>query len=650
MIKNIFLMAAFAITACSRTPSDVCQGLRASGHNRTEFEKVLNHYKASGDKEKLRAAWFLVGNMDNKYALDGEAVRKYDRIFDILSSLNAGKVFVSQNSPFMKAKWDSLVSIYGQPSVYEADVLPDCRHITADYLIDNIDQSFRLRDEMPWGRKISFNDFCEHVLAYRFRHEPLEPWRKILFERYISLRDSVKADSIVQLGRTLQAKIHLNARTSNIFQSYPFDIPLSKMDIGRHGACPQLVIYNAMVMRAQGLPVTIDYAPLWGNHSSGHKWNALILENGNTFPFEGTAGKFGSDMVYKIAKVFRETYSRQHTGLSGKEKDIPDEFFNNYRIDVTGGYTTVFSVEIPLRYAPLIKKKHAVICTFDNNQWRAQDWGKIRNGEAIFKNIGAGNVYCTMYYENGSLSIANDPFILTEKGKVIFLSPATSAVQDMLLLRKYPCHKWTQRYHDEMVDGAFQGANKPDFSDSVNLSVVITPPAKFESVLVNESRKFRYVRYKSPYAGKSNVAELEFYGGDKATDTLKLNGKVIGFPEVSRMIGKPYQNAFDGKLETYFDGYTSGPAWAGLDLGIPKRITKIKYCPRSDTNFILVGDTYELCYWEKDGWVSLGRRLAKEQLLRYNNVPQGRLYLLHNLSRGREERPFTYEEGKQVFW
>ena len=104
------------------------------------------------------------------------------------------------------------------------------------------------------------------------------------------------------------------------------------------------------------------------------------------------------------------------------------------------------------------------------------------------------------------------------------------------------------------------------------------------------------------------------------------------------------------KRETYFGRITKGYSWAGLDLGTPKRITKIKYCPRSDTNFILVGDTYELCYWQSGEWVSMGEQIAKDQYIRYENAPSDALYILHNLTRGKEERIFTYENGKQIFW
>lgn len=167
---------------------------------------------------------------------------------------------------------------------------------------------------------------------------------------------------------------------------------------------------------------------------------------------------------------------------------------------------------------------------------------------------------------------------------------------------------------------------------------------------INNPQKFRYVRYKSPLSGKGNIAELMFYGGMENSDTLFLNCKLLGYPEIPTFNGTPYQNAFDDNLETYFDSFKTPGSWVGIDLGMPKRITRIRFCPRSDTNFILAGDTYELCYWEYGEWVSMGTQVAKDQFIIFNNVLSGGLYILHNLTRGKEERIFTYENGKQIFW
>ncbi|MCX6327690.1 MAG: discoidin domain-containing protein [Bacteroidia bacterium] len=646
---SFILLQVLLFCSCNHPPRDVRMILNMAGENRPELEKVIDHFKESGNKEKLKAAYFLIGNMVDKYGMDGNEIRKYDQIFEILDSLKRNKILISSNSPYIQGKWDSLVTLLGTPSMDGVEIFPDYKYITADYLIENIDLSFKLRDESPWLKNISFGQFCEFVLPYRSGYEPLEPWRSKYYYKYKSVRDSINADSCLQFATSINTCIP-RLTFVGMLKSYPFTIPFSKMEIVRHGACPHIVVFNASALRANGLPVSIDYAPLWGNRNAGHKWNVLLLENGKPYPFDRYWNIIRINYPYNIAKVYRETFARQNIKLPGIKQDVPEMLLNDHRIDVTQEYTKTFNIRIPLKYPFTPKKKYAVICTFNDTDWFFQDWGKIEKKQAYFKKIGSGIVYLAMYYDNGSLSPASDPFILTVEGNVSFLVPSRAETQKMQLIRKYPCFKSTQTYCNYMLDGNFQGANKADFRDSVMLFTITKSPEKIETATINNSSKFRYVRYRSPFKGTGDVAELEFYGGNKSSDTLKLGGKVIGFPEIPPTIGTPYQYVFDGNPETYFGRSRKGSSWAGLDFGTPKRITKIKYCPRSDTNFILVGDTYELCYWDNGEWVSMGTQVAKDQFLLYKNVPSVGLYILHNLSRGREERIFTYEDGKQVFW
>ena len=49
-------------------------------------------------------------------------------------------------------------------------------------------------------------------------------------------------------------------------------------------------------------------------------------------------------------------------------------------------------------------------------------------------------------------------------------------------------------------------------------------------------------------------------------------------------------------------------------------------------------------------WTSMGKQVARTVSLEYHDVPSGGLYWLRDLSKGKEERIFTYELGEQVWW
>jgi fibronectin type 3 domain-containing protein len=90
-------------------------------------------------------------------------------------------------------------------------------------------------------------------------------------------------------------------------------------------------------------------------------------------------------------------------------------------------------------------------------------------------------------------------------------------------------------YASRMVGGTFQGANKPDFSDAVTLTTVTALPVvgSLTPQSVKDTGAYRYLRYLSPTGGSCNVAEIEFYGKLRPTQTITFA------PIAQKQIGNP---------------------------------------------------------------------------------------------------------------
>ena len=69
---------------------------------------------------------------------------------------------------------------------------------------------------------------------------------------------------------------------------------------------------------------------------------------------------------------------------------------------------------------------------------------------------------------------------------------------------------------------------------------------------------------------------------------------------------------------------------------------------RNDDNSIRPGDEYELFYFSKAGWKSLGKKRAQGFELEYD-VPENAVLWLRDLTRGTEEQIFIILNGKQMF-
>ena len=62
------------------------------------------------------------------------------------------------------------------------------------------------------------------------------------------------------------------------------------------------------------------------------------------------------------------------------------------------------------------------------------------------------------------------------------------------------------------------------------------------------------------------------------------------------------------------------------------------------------GDCYELLYQDgANGWVSLGRKVAEDDFIEFDDVPSNALLRLHNCTKGVEEQVFLWENGEQRF-
>jgi hypothetical protein len=237
---------------------------------------------------------------------------------------------------------------------------------------------------------------------------------------------------------------------------------------------------------------------------------------------------------------------------------------------------------------------------------------------------------------------------LDSTGNIHYYSPSGERT-NLALERKKEVSSSLLTYPDLIRGGKFQGANTPGFSDAEDLYIIEeAPDFKYTTLSVSSGKPYQYVRYFFPDITQGNIAEVEFYEKNALT---KLQGTVIGDYSPS-----PYypsngaEKMFDGDALTFFHTDEDKAGWGGLQFDKPVHIDKIRYLIRNDDNGIRKGEIYELLYMNNGKWVSMGRKTAAEDdIIVFEDVPKDALYWLRNHSKGKEERPFSYEDGKQLF-
>lgn len=276
--------------------------------------------------------------------------------------------------------------------------------------------------------------------------------------------------------------------------------------------------------------------------------------------------------------------------------------------------------------------------------WVPVGWGKVSKDLVTFDKVVKNAIYLPCSFRKGTFTPIGYPFV-AEDNVVRFFRPDYNKLQTVQLTRKYPLFENIKQFMQHMVDGKFQGANKEDFSDTEDLYIIKEDPGTYyNEVKINSNKKFKYFRYVGAKETWSNVGEIEFYGINEK-DPKK--GRVIG-AEGSHQDRGPHA-AFDGNPVSFYEGKGWNSGWVGMAYEEPIELRKIRFIARTDYNIIVEDNIYELMLWDNE-WRSLGVRTATSSILEFQNVPLNSLLLLRNLSGGKEERIFTYENGKQVWW
>lgn len=648
IVSSLLLCALFP--SCQKGKKDILleHALELAGSNRGELQKVLDHY--ADDSLKLEAAKFLIRYMPEHYSyIDSVAINKYGlAVASAMDSL--------RNVSDLKVIQDSINQIAHDMGVDTLKKAQDCQIISSHFLIQNIDMAFRDWQEGPWGKHVSFNDFCEWILPYKVEDlQPLDNWRARLKDFYVgNMYDLACCDQLC--NSSLAAAIILNRNLANSLRPkstisirYPH-MALESRALIPFGTCTEYSNMTTTIFRSHGMPIAVEFTPQWAKRSMGHSWNVLISEYGEKIPFGGITTKMDEKqlMVEVRAKIYRRTYSwnQDLVDLNNSMEEVPSFFHDIFFRDVTKEIIQCSDIMIKVNET---KHKYAYLLVFDNQNWVPVTFGKIKGRKVIFKDMGQNIVYLPAIYTEGEMKPIAEPFILNYDGSIKRIVADLNIKKDMVLDRKYPVKEYFYQYIPRLKDGEFQGSNDPDFETYYVAHHIKDGKPSGQYVSVSDTiPPCRYWRYTSNNGSSfCNIAEVMFFEKGKKE---KLEGSVIGTDgSWGNNPSRTKETVFDGDILTSFDAPQGRGCWAGLDMGEPKKVDHIIYYGRGDGNGIEIGDEYELLYWD-NGWKSMGRQKAKNVYVKYKNVPQNALYHLRNHTKGTDERIFTFENEKQVWW
>lgn len=643
-----------ALTGCGRDSHDPVEfALEAAGSNRAELEKVLEHYK--DDTLKLRAAKFLIANMPGHISYrDRQGAERFcDALDSLLMSLRGS------DYETVRGAVDSLMAS-GATGFVKDGYVQDLEIVDAGFLIHNIDDALSAWEESPWARHLDFDEFCETLLPYKaYELQPLDGWR----ERYRGCYDegieqldycSLYESSPVRAAMTINRNLRDSLRPDIRSYDYPAKIVRLSTRINMpYGVCADYADIALAVMRANGIPVVRDFVPVWGYRPIGHEWDAVEGTDGKWEPFGGVLTDPGTNdkLDERKAKVYRTTYSHNPAiiAMIASGEYVPPSMRSPFMRDVTGDYIPCRDITFE---GDAKGYEYLYLALPDVAGWSAVDFCRADDG--IFKNVGVNNLYAVIGYDKrGNMSVLEHPFVLDRLAGKRYVEADTSTRESVVLWRKYPALPHVAEAAMRTFGGEFHASDDGAFRGFTRIHRVNDAYATAHEVRIADSvPPFRYWRYKQDGRSKHcNMAEIQFYAEDEIGDEKEIRGEIIGTDGsfLNPPTATKYE-VFDGDLLTIFEAPIDSGGWVGMDFGKPVKLSRIVYTGRGDGNSIENGDLYELFYYGDGGWVSLGRKRGDGLSLRYDNAPRGALFLLRDLTKGKEERVFTYEDGRQKWW
>ena len=462
--------------------------LSEAGENRKELLKVIDRYSENpADSLRLRAAEFLIRNMPGHSYYKGELLENYLEYYPLLRKVKQAKL-----KPEVAV--DSIVGKYGPFDMSQLEYLEDIGTVDSAYLCDNIEWAFKVWEEQPWGKNVSFTDFCEYILPYRVGDEPLKPWREKLYRIYNPMLNDIR-----KMPEAADPLFAARALSDSIRRHSEFRFSAS-LGYGPHigpdlvdwqaGNCQEMTDILIYIFRAVGIPCGCDYMPLRGDANVAHFWNFTLDKYGDSHVVYNErqpepVRQFWGGVK---AKVYRKNFSLNKDLLTCLGNPPTSSLHPDFRYplhrDVTRLYSGRNARELFVSCDSLFRKPTNGIVYLCEASWL--DWipiacASVQKDGIVFEDVEGGVVFVLGIYEGGKIMPVSYPFEFDKKTGGIYFFRISHEEGKITLLNKF--NQFFERFPQRMLNGVFEGSDYPDFRTKDTLFTIKELPLRMHNVV-----------------------------------------------------------------------------------------------------------------------------------------------------------------------
>ena len=676
-------------------PSQVREALSKAGSNRACLESVLNHYQK--DKERYAAACYLIANMP-MHSQAGKIVW-YDPKIDSILNHN-DQVYYNlikgtsgdeqEKDPLherIKLAAQSSAKLLEQlklkePQIREHD-MPDITTLNGEYIQKLIDQAFSLRNRIPRLKSMPLHDFFEYVLAYSAIPDyPLISDKIALhniFDKYLQVDTAQTARCISErYNRAIWWLGHWGG-------TYPFENTLGWRELfftSTDHDCVDIANYAAMIYRACGWPAAVEYNTAYKVFSGRHfnlalpskdwhnQWNAY--NSWQSFSPQSELPQEAGKRFQKCLNIFRLHFAPVADcpyALKSADEPIPQELESPFIEDVSHLYTSTAKLELPLSQNIPDSYQLAYLASFTSGSGLTTvTWGKIdkKNKRILFDHVVTDHIYFPVYVSNEHKLVPFGlPFKIDKTTKAhISITPhspyyhsllhkALSTKVATILTRKFPRKPQLYEQAKRAVGTYIIASNSENFENADTLGTLsFMPEDVWSDIPLHPTHPYQYYRICAPAQDPHiHLAEIQFLSLKSRNYTNTIAPTMADTSLYQRLMDEPLEKC---KWKAEYDGnYQTAPdRWPNVTLKQqePQFVDCLHFMIKNADNHIRAHHFYTLYQWTDKGWERLSQGEAKEDALPRIPLYTNHLYWISDMTEGKEELPFFFNEGgNQIF-
>lgn len=414
-------------------PLDVVRVIANADLNKPELMNAIGEYMAPEDSLKLKSMYWLIANMDGNYTV----------FYSVRDSL--GRTYTFSPSRYanyleLKHHWDSTEQRVGNLVFHPDSFLVDYRSLKANFLIENLEDAWRMAHSGAWSKAYDLKTFCRWILPYRCANEPVEAFRKHFLNKYGDTLRKAHPTGALDAALFLNRLVNRELSYDDVYNKTANIQSISQLEHSGKGNFWDINVYKVKVLRSFGLAATLDYTPFLADTNFGYVWTTVILPDHSEFMLEFPQRVAHLTAPGRVAKIYRRSFERDSTGLYAI-KDIrqttPPFLGHFYYQDISN---QIPHATVHLDYFP--GQPYAYLSVFNDGEWHPVSWAIPKTDEGtVFKLMGTNVVYLPVGLKEKALLRLQSPFILDDSGTKYWLNADFSREVTAQIIRTSP-HGW----------------------------------------------------------------------------------------------------------------------------------------------------------------------------------------------------------------